>query len=189
MNKFKKSIELKDLILLIIILLLTILSLIMYLRASFVNDQYKEDTSIISNVISEKENIGNSENVSVPQTEEEIKQYLSKLGERDRMEYYCGIYIKHLKHKEYEQAYNLLYSEFKENYFPTLEQYKEYVKNFYPEYFSLQYDDITRQGNIYVLRLKIIDALNSNKEDEENIQRIVIQEYNYNDFKLSFQVK
>lgn len=188
MNKLKRNIELKDLILLIIILLLTIISLIMYLRISFVNNQYKEDTSRVLNVISEKEKTGNNENVSIPQTEEEIKKYLSTLGERDRMEYYCGKYIKHLKHKEYEQAYNMLYTEFKQNYFPTIEKYEEYVKDFYPDYFGLQYDDITRQGNIYVLRLKIIDTMDSETE-EENIQRIVIRENDYNDFELSFQVK
>lgn len=188
MSKIQSKIEIKDLIIIIILIFLIIINLILYLKQVLIPKQEQEDfikeqTTVISEESEEKQQ------VSVPQTDEEITKYLSTLGERDRMQYYCGEYIKHLKHKEYEQAYNMLYTEFKQNYFPTIEEYEEYVKKFYPEYFALQYDDITRQGDIYVLRLKIIDAMNSEKSEEENIQRVVIKEYNYNDFVISFQVK
>lgn len=188
MSKVKSDVKLNDLILLIIILLLTIISLIMYLRETVVKNQNEDEFSINSNVVRESEETEEKQQVSVPQTDEEIIKYLSGLGERDRMEYYCGRYFKCIQHKEYEEAYNMLYSEFKQNYFPTIEEYTEYIESFYPEYLALKYDDITRQGDIYVLRLKIIDAVNS-KNDEENIQRIVIKENYYNDFVLSFQVK
>ena len=102
------------------------------------------------------------------------------------MEYYCGEYFKHLEKKEYEEAYNLLYSEFKQNYFPSLEDYEEYVKKTYPSNWALKYEDITRQGNIYVLKLTVIDMFGS-KEDEKS-QRIVVREDNYNNFVISFQV-
>ena len=102
------------------------------------------------------------------------------------MEYYCGEYFKHLEHKEYDQAYALLYPEFKQNYFPTLEEYETYIKNNYPKSWALEYEDITRQGNIYVLKLKILDILGT--KDNEKSQRIVIKENNYNDFVISFQL-
>lgn len=186
-SRLPKKINKTDIILVIIVLFLIIVTLILYLKNIVIPKQNKEKTYQLATVISKEEK--ENQQVSVPQTDEEITKYLSTLGERDRMQYYCGEYIKHLKHKEYEQAYNMLYTEFKQNYFPTIEEYEEYVKKFYPEYFALQYDDITRQGDIYVLRLKIIDAMNSEKSEEENIQRVVIKEYNYNDFVISFQVK
>ena len=102
------------------------------------------------------------------------------------MQYYCGQYFKHLEKHEYDAAYNLLYTEFKQNYFPTVEEFEEYVKKTYPEQWALDYDDITRQGDLYVLRLKILDVLGS--RENEKIQRIVVRENYYNDFVISFQV-
>ncbi len=102
------------------------------------------------------------------------------------MEYYCGVYFKHLEKKEYEEAYSLLYKDFKEKYFPTIESYKEYVSKIYPQNMVLEYNDITRQGSIYVLRLDVIDILKTSKEKFS--QRIVIKENTYNDFVISFQV-
>lgn len=183
----KKNNDFYIIILIIITILLMIINLIIYLK-KFLNvdkNNYVIDNSVNTTVV---ENEKSSENTTVPQTDEEIKKYLSSLGERDRMEYYCGEYFKFIKHQEYESAYNLLYDDFKNQYFPTLEKFEKYVQELYPEQFALQYDDITRQGTIYVLRLKIIDANNTNSNNE-NIQRIVVQENDYNNFVLSFQVK
>ena len=52
----------------------------------------------------------------------------------------------------------------------------------------LKDDDISRQGDIYVLRLKIIDA-SSSEQNKEVVQRVVIKENDLDDFVLSFQVK
>lgn len=181
MKKNQRKIKKRDVFLLITILILVIINLILFLKEySTPKTQVQESTGIISNVKSEKDN------VIVPKDDKELVVKLSKMKERDRIEYYCGEYIKKIEQKEYENAYNLLYSEFKEKYFPTLESFKEYVDKTYPEEFALEYDDITRQGNIYVLRLKILDILGS-KEDEK-VQRVVILENNYNDFVMSFQV-
>ena len=94
-----------------------------------------------------------------------------------------------MKNKDYEKAYNMLYSEFKQKYFQTLDEYEEYVEKIYPNFFAVQYDDFSRQGDIYVIRLIIIDPKNSEKSGEENSQRIVIKENDFNDYVISFQVK
>lgn len=183
MSKIKDNVNKKDLILLIIILLIAIISLIAFVKEfSKDNNEQPANNTVNSNVISESKKV----QVTVPKTQDEIAKELSTKGERDRMEYYCGEYFKHIEKEEYDAAYNMLYTEFKLNYFPTVEEFEEYVKKTYPSSWALEYDDITRQGNIYVLRLKIYDVLGS-KEDEK-IQRIVIKENNYNDFVLSFQV-
>ena len=186
MSKSHLKIDIKDIILIIIIVLLIIINLVLLTKKVIVNEKNIQENYEPS-VIVDSGNNKQNQNISIPQTEEETIKYLSTLNERSRMQYYCGKYFKHIEHKEYEQAYNILYSEFKQKYFPTLEDFEKYVQEFYPEYFALEYDDITRQGNIYVLRLKIINIQNTT--EEELTQRIVLQEKYYNDFVISFQVK
>ena len=182
MSKIKRKIEKTDIVLILIILILIIINLILYLKKEIKTNQ--DDTYQLSTVLSEKKQ--QNEQIQIPQTNEEIIKKLSTSNERDRMEYYCGEYFKHIEKHEYEQAYNLLYTEFKQKYFPTIEEFEEYVKKTYPKAWALDYDDITRQGDIYVLRLKIYDVLGS--RENEKIQRIVIKENYYNDFVISFQV-
>lgn len=183
-SRLHSSIDRIDIILIVIILILIIINLTLYIKKIFEPKQEQQEIHQLSTVVSEENT--ETKTVEVPQTQEEIIKYLSKLGERDRMEYYCGKYFKHIEKKEYEAAYNLLYTEFKQNYFPTIEQYEEYIQKTYPETWALEYSDITRQGSIYVLKLKILDVLGS-KENEKS-QRIVVKENNYNDFVISFQV-
>lgn len=187
MSKLKKDVNVKDLILLIILLIIAITSLIVYIKATS-GDRKKDNSKSNTPSVTLESKQENQEKASYNASDDEIIKYLSNLGEYDRMKYYCGEYIKLLKHQEYEKAYNLLYNEFKQNYFPTYNEYEAYVKNFYPKLFAVKYDDITRQGDLYVLRLKIVDASKST-EDNEVVQRFVIKENNYNDFVLSFQVK
>lgn len=201
MSKLKKSVNINDLIILIIMLVVAITSLIVYIRVT--SGDRRDDSKPNTPTVTTEKNETEIQKATYNSSKEEVKQYLSTLGETSRMKYYCGEYIKHLQKQEYEKAYNLLYDEFKQNYFPTYESYEKYVKTFYPARFGVVYDDITRQGNLYVLRLKIIDSTgagsssgagNSNSEDggsseNEVIQRFVIRENDYDDFVLSFQVK
>ncbi len=190
MKNNKRDIKLKDLVWLIVIIIITIVALVIYLKEYTINKKIENESISNSNSLanSSQQQEKKTSQVEIQRTDEDITKHLSNLGERGRMEYYCGEYIKCLKNKEYEKAYNMLYPEFKEKYFPSLEEYEKYVKNFYPEFFAVQYDDFSRQGNIYVIRLIIIDAMNSEKK-EENVQRIVVKENNFNDFVISFQVK
>lgn len=180
MKKVKSKIEKLDIILVFLLLILIIVFLSIYVKT---NSKVDENTSEKKfTVVKESE----KQQITVPQTGEEIIKKLSTQGEWDRMDYYCGVYFKHLAEKEYESAYNLLYSEFKEKYFPTLETFREYVEKTYPNDFSWVDDDITRQGNIYVLKVKLLDTKGT--KDNEKSQRIVLKENNYNDFVISFQV-
>lgn len=181
MNK-KNGIKNYQLILILICVLLIIINLIIYLKKIALPKTEDQTPSKQSNIVRQ-----NNTTEEVYRSNDDKIKYLVSLSERDRMQYYCGTFFKFIKHKDYEAAYNLLYSDFKTNYFPTLEDFQKYIEEKFPKYFGLEYDDISRQGNIYVLRLKIVDA--NNLSAEEEIQRIVIQENNYNDFVMSFQVK
>lgn len=178
-KKFQSKMEKTDVILWLVVLILIILILSIVVSNFGRKDNSQQPQAL--NIVSE-----NKTTVAVPKNDEELVKKLATMGERDRMEYYCGEYFKHIEKQEYEAAYNMLYDEFKKNYFPSLEKYEEYVKKTYPESWVLEYDDISRQGNIYVLRLKVGDAFGS--KDDVKVQRVVIQENNYNNFIMSFQV-
>ena len=184
MSKLKTKTNKTDIILMLTIIILIIINLIIFSKNFFKNN--KEQPKNPSTITVKSEEKPKQEQVAVPKTDEEIIKYLSELGERDRMEYYCGKYFKHIEKKEYESAYNLLYDEFKRKYFPTVEQYIEYIEKTYPKEWALEYDDIVRHGTTYVLRLFVYDVLQPEKE--ERVQRIVIKENNYNNFVMSFQV-
>lgn len=184
-RKVNEKTDTKLLILILAVVVLVIVNLILFTK-KFYKPKIEERKANEKIVIAGEEQKKAPVTASVPRTDEEIIKMLSGYGERDRMEYYCGEYFKHLEKHEYDAAYNLLYTEFKQNYFPTVEEFEEYIKKTYPEPWALVYDDITRQGDIYVLRLKILDVLGS--KENEKIQRVVVRENNFNDFVISFQV-
>lgn len=165
------------LILIISILIIIVINLVLLTK---IMPKTKNQSNIQSSNTSEN---------TTTETKSEKEQELEKLQamtERDRMEYYFSKFIKYIKDEKYTEAYNLLYPEFRETYFKSVEDFRDYVKKLYPSSVGFAYNDIERQGTIYVLIIDIIDP--SKKVGEEKSQRIVIQENDFNDFVLSFQI-
>ncbi len=119
--------------------------------------------------------------------ENKEKEELSKMGERDRMEYYVSEFVDEIENENYEEAYSMLYDDFKKNYFPTLDQFEEYAKTKFPRMFALEHTNIERNGNTYVLWVTLGDLLGS--KDSAVEMNFVIQENDLNDFVMSFTVK
>jgi len=116
----------------------------------------------------------------------EIKE-LSELAEAERMQRYVYNFMETIENGKYEKAYEMLYDEFKEQYFPTVDDFRQYAKTKFPRMFSLEYTNIERIGDIYVLWVTISDLLgSSNYKIETNF---VVQENDLNDYVLSFSVK
>lgn len=123
--------------------------------------------------------------------QEEKQQTIDKLvnmTERDRIEYYCSEFIRNIDNGNYKSAYSVLNSKFKENYFKTEEEFTSYVQTHFPKEIAVEYNNIERNGNTYVLWLSISNALSvdSTKSDEINV---VIRENAVHDFELSFSVE
>lgn len=125
-----------------------------------------------------------SDKISSEQNQLEL---LKKGTERDRIEYYCGQFFKNIENKNYENAYKVLYPEFKQQYFPTIEDFKKYVQKTYPSVLAINYDDFDRQGDIYITTVLVDNAL-AKDNSKQFSQRIVVQESDYNKYVLSFQV-
>ncbi len=169
----KNKLKILDYIL-IITLLITIMIVVIIVIKSL------EKKSIQNNAINNEKNI-----TSIKQ--DNSGNELKDMSERERMEFYFSEFMDYIENGKYQEAYNLLYPDFKDNYFKTLDDFKKYVNKTYPEFVSFSYNDIERQGNIYVLMITVINP-DLSKSEAKKSQRIVIKENNFNDFVLSFQV-
>ena len=116
---------------------------------------------------------------------EEIRVDLSKKSEQERMQYYCGSFFTLVNNKNYENAYNLLYSDYKENYFPTLANFERYFKENFPSNFALSYTNIERLGDIYVLMVTVKDTVNGSYGHNFDMY-VVLKENDLNDYVISF---
>lgn len=172
----KEKIKLIDVVLTLVAIILITINIIAFMKV------YLIPNSDINN--SNNEIVLNEEKTN-KSDEELVLEKIQSMGERDRMEFYFSEYATYIEDGEYEKAYDLLYPDFKTNYFPMLEKFEEYAKKTYPEFMTFSYNNIERQGYIYVLNIDIIDV--DNKENKKS-HRVVIQENDFNDFVLSFQV-
>lgn len=110
---------------------------------------------------------------------------LAQMSERDRILFYFSTYIENVENGNYEVAYDMLYDEFKNTYFDNIEKFENYVKNKYPEIMSVDYESFKREGKYYIISTKILDITT----EETFNQKFVLVEYDYNNFKLSFQAE
>lgn len=132
-----------------------------------------------------------SENVTAQEIEQNAKdrelEGLINADERTRIQQYCGTFIRHIENGEYDKAYDLLYPDFKTNYFKTLEDFTKYVQEKFPsDLIVVSYDNIERQGQYYILFTTITSPLRPDYSMEE---RFFFVENDFNDFKVSFEVK
>lgn len=177
-NKLK---DFKNLIFLVILLILLIANYSVYNKYGKVKKEYEKKFGI-SKV---QEETAQEEQETDEDEEAEELEELKEMEERDRMEFYFSKFIEYIEEEEYQKSYDLLYEGFKDKYFPSLEKFIQYVKNTYPESPGFVYKDIERQGEIYVLKIEIVNYKDKTKNKS---QRIVIKENNFNDFVISFQV-
>lgn len=172
--------NIKNIILILVILVLICINIILVVnKITLDNDRNAKYVNASNNTETA---------IAIEQDEEKnILEQLKEMSERERMEFYFSEFIDYIENGKYQDAYNLLYPDFKDSYFKTLEDFEKYVKKTYPEFVSFSYNDIERQGNIYVLMITVINPELSKSEAKKS-QRIVIKENNFNDFILSFQV-
>lgn len=87
--------------------------------------------------------------------------------------------------EKYELAYKLLSENFKNNYFKTYEEFKDYAQKKYPTMVEVSYGDLQRQGDIYIIDATVKDLL---KKKETFTQTFVIKENSFNNYEIAFSV-
>ena len=174
--------------LIFILVLISILIIIAICLFVFINSNFENANNVQQNT-GLNENINTNYTTTSNEIDDQNRDALvASLNERQRMQTYFGRYLSYIESGDYESAYNLLYDGFKQNYFPTLKDFETYAQNNYPANMVVEYINIERQGTIFILTIKIRNALNDNTQTDVPEQQIVVTENDVNDFKLSFEV-
>ena len=174
--------------LIFILVLISILIIIAICLFVFINSNFENANNVQQNT-GLNENINTNYTTTSNEIDDQNRDALvASLNERQRMQTYFGRYLSYIESGDYESAYNLLYDGFKQNYFPTLKDFETYAQNNYPANMVVEYINIEREGTIFILTIKIRNALNDNTQTDVPEQQIVVTENDVNDFKLSFEV-
>lgn len=174
--------------LIFILVLISILIIIAICLFVFINSNFENANNVQQNT-GLNENINTNYTTTSNEVDDQNRDALvASLNERQRMQTYFGRYLSYIESGDYESAYNLLYDGFKQNYFPTLKDFETYAQNNYPANMVVEYINIEREGTIFILTVKIRNALSDNTQTDVKEQQIVVTENNVNDFKLSFEV-
>jgi hypothetical protein len=118
--------------------------------------------------------------------EESERASLAKKGERDRIEFYVSKFIGAVGEKEYTDAYGMLNENFRQQYFPTEEEFSSYMDERFPKMAAVEYTNIERNGDVYVVWLNLMNPLATGSTPKE--MNFVVKEEDVGYFELSFQV-
>ena len=175
MSKNKKTKSISIFLIVLIILAIAIIALLVYNIVT--SGKYSEEDKIVHDVAT-------GEIISGELLE------IYNMEESERIKHYFKLYTDALQSKDFETAYNMLDTKFKDNYFKTLDSFTQYVNNKYSPIISVTYDDIIRMGNYYVIDITFLDLFSStdgNMVGES--QKFVIYETDYNKYTMSFQAE
>lgn len=146
--------------------------------------------SVARKAVVPEEELTEEQKVQLAEAEKEqaIIDDLAGMEERDRIEYYFGEFIRNIELDNYADAYKVLNEEFKNTYFSTQEDFVKYVKAYFPNEIAVEYNNIERNGNTYILWIKMSNALTVDKSSGRAMN-VVIRENAVHDFELSFSVE
>lgn len=177
-EKLRKTLRI---VIILILVLVNIVVLLSNLIKNKTQNEKNTDNNAVSNQVSENEIYEKTiENTAVS-----VENKISNMNESDRIKSYFGEFLDNIENKEYNKAYNLLNEEFKNNYFPSLEEFENYINETFPEVsLAAQYNSFNRKGEIYVLNVSIYSLAGS--KENSITKDVVIRENGTNNFTISF---
>ena len=123
------------------------------------------------------------DNYVIP-SEEFIEQY-NKMNEQEKVVTNIKKFIMGINDKSYYYVYNNLVNEFKDNYFKSLNDFENYVRENFFENNEIEYENFEEQNGVYIYTIKIHNADN----EEESIEKTIVMKLNEGtDFEMSFNV-
>lgn len=171
----------KKMIIIGIVIVIIIISVILIILNNNSNNN-----EVSNNDGNNNQNYSKTEKTVSKEEQEKISKLKTK-KEAERIKTYLGTYLKYIETKDYSSAYSLLYDEFRQNYFPTLEDYENYIKEQdFPELLTIDYDNITTQGELYIVTVRI-GNMQARSETQKVEKRFIIKENDYNDYYISFK--
>ena len=122
-------------------------------------------------------------------SEEEQQQY-EKMSEEDKVQYDLAKFISMVEQKDYLQSYNLLDQDFKNSNFPTINDFKDYIKNqYYSDNYFNSCEKIGEENGFLKYELKLSNNASENLIEDESITKVFyIQLGEGMEFKLKFDM-
>ena len=165
-------------------LLIIVIVIIVVVNTVFMTKSNNAENTLVNGIA--QENILTAEEIEENTNQLEIEDLKDK-DERTRIQQYCGKFIRYIESKDYDKAYALLYPDFKNNYFRTVDDFANYAKEKFPSsLITVEYNNIERQGKYYILFTTVKTPLDSSYSMD---QKFILIENGFNDFQLSFDVK
>ena len=111
----------------------------------------------------------------------------AKLPDSEKASANVGLFIQMINTKDYVHAYEKLSDGFKNNYFPTIEQFKEYIKNNWYNVNDYTINSYKNEGNVYIydVSIKNIKELREDTTINKSFNVLLGEE---TDFTISFNV-
>lgn len=119
------------------------------------------------------------------QSEEVVEEY-NELSSDSKVARNIRNIFTMLDNQDYEQVYSHLDNTFKQNNFPTIEQFEEYARNTFFETNYLGEMRAIQQGNIYVITVPYKERASAAAEERQKI--FFMQLLDGTDFVMSFEV-
>lgn len=118
-------------------------------------------------------------------SEKFIESY-NTLKDSEKASVNVDIFMQMINTKDYSHAYEVLSEGFKNNYFPTEEDFKNYVKENFYDYNILHINNSTNEGTVYIFRSTLANGENAETENKEKNFNVLLGEGT--DFTISFNV-
>lgn len=100
---------------------------------------------------------------------ENFIQMYNSGNEQKKMQLNIDKFIKMINSKDYLNAYNLLDEGFRNNYFSTVDSFKDFlIKNFY-EYNTVKFNKFSSEGEILIYEITLTNKFNQNLQKKLNI--------------------
>ena len=122
-------------------------------------------------------------------SEEQERQYNNQ-SEQQKVQYNLAKFLSMVEQKDYLQAYRLLDEDFKNANFPTINDFKDYIKNqYYSDNYFNSCEKIGEENGFLKYQLVVSNNASENVIDEETITKVFyIQLGEGMDFKIRFDM-
>lgn len=126
-------------------------------------------------------------------TKEEIEDRKEKIDEikyfnpDKRARKYLNIFINNIKENKYDEEYFKMYYEFKNIFFPTLQDFENYMKENFPKDPAVKINNFEAAGDLFILFVDIVNK--DNPERTLKNMKFVYKEENLMEYVFSFSVK
>ncbi len=122
-------------------------------------------------------------------SEDEERQY-QNMSEGEKVQYDLAKFISMVEQRDYLQSYNLLDEEFRNSNFPTINDFKDYIKNqYYSDNYFNSYNKVGEENGFLKYELVLSNNASENLIDEDSITKVFYIQFGEGmDFKLRFDM-